>query len=654
MDPDNKAKLLSSDAAHTASLGDHQMMTYMKLPLNVGGSAPSASGGSPSGGDSDVNFLDGLFDPSSGSSDNGSEKGGAADNTDNVNNNAANVASRGPLNHPGALCGRQTSSVADSTKPVASLPLNPLHQHGTLTSAAQMTSSDAAAMTSAAVNGPQHSMQQQQQQTRNGATGTTGDQSNNATRAMSDVSSLTSSSNGNSSPPNIHYQPNEPRPYGVTSTNMVPGQQAQAQAQVMTMNVNQQNTAQHQNQQNNGQYETWMMQGAGTNCTTVGISQTVAFAPNPVVTTQNIAPQPTSAQQTHTQMQLSQPSKTTGKGRGRKRQRDAPQTTASKHDPHASISEDEEDAQKRRRDRNMREQERSQRIANQIGQLKELLAASSIPFKPDKYSTLVSVHGYIKSLQQRNLYVDAEHKKLVETITKTNELVNKAQFGTQAVPNSSSTSVKASGNDGSAQVIPGSNAGPISEEEEELLQYVRGVDYRSVFSRVNIALCVLRIDGRLIDCNDEFVRICSISKDKLFRSGLRRPKPEESTPELIEQCGKHPLSLFNLIANEDMQTIFEAMSRMLTNSHMKDDQQKQNSSGINVENSLSDDIALQRKRLKYDHWTGNIHRCHSSDSQQLNISLVRQKEGTPSFFSCALLPYEKEVDKTTSIKVEST
>jgi PAS domain-containing protein len=631
----------SLNAAQTASLGDNQMMTYMKMSLppttNPGSGSPSGSG------DSDNNFLDGLFDPMSGSSDNGSEKAGS-DN--GMNGNSFNITSRpdgntnlgvmddGPDIGTGTSMtptpiGPLSSNMAPSVAASMQLPMNPLQAQGHSASAVHHMASTNTG-TTASINVPnhpgafqhhlpqqnqqqQHHLQQQQQNfthgTNNGGNGN--DQANNATRAMSDVSSLTSSSNGNSTPPYVQYQTNDSRTTyaAVNASNLMPTPQPQQQPQVSAVNSNMVNT--------NQALQTWIVPSTAISNPTNGMVQTVAYPTTSMIQTQTQAPQqhqiaPQPPKQTN-------PPKTTkatrGKGRKRRHNSNGPQTTSSKQTEHAPISEDEADGQKRRRDRNMREQERSQRIANQILQLKELLAASNIPFKPDKYSTLISVHGYIKSLQERNSLVDAEQKKLVDTITDTNDLVNKAQLGPNAIPNSSSRQT-GTGSDGNAQVIPG--AAPISEEEEELLQYVRGVDYKSVFTRINIALCVTRIDGRLFDCNNEFVRLCGLTNDELFKAGLKKPTQQEVTPEITEQFGKHPLSLFNLIAKEDMHIVFQAMSRMLTS-----EQSKGGSSdevAIKSENP-SGRAQLSNKINPLDHWAGNIQRCRASTNQVCHFVL---------------------------------
>lgn len=309
-----------------------------------------------------------------------------------------------------------------------------------------------------------------------------------------------------------------------------------------------------------------------------------------------------------------------------------PHQTASQFENMSAISEDEGEMDKRRIERNMREQERSKRISSQISQLKGLLAAANVRFKPDKFNTLVSVHSYIKTLQQRQALLDEEQRKLVDTITKSNELVAKSQTGHCTFPISEEASETSFGQN----VVP--NCQTTHSVDDEILAFVRGLDYKNVFSKIQIALCVTSIDGRLLDCNDEFARVCSLSRDILVSSGLR--KPDEMDPVEQAEAGKSPLSLFNLMANrmsrEDMQNVFEAMSSMLKQAHVSNDD---SSESIQPDGGV---MQTHSDMMKYDHWSTEILKCQNSTQKlQLNISLVRRK-GMPRFFNCALTNIEQE------------
>jgi PAS domain-containing protein len=143
-----------------------------------------------------------------------------------------------------------------------------------------------------------------------------------------------------------------------------------------------------------------------------------------------------------------------------------------------------------------------------------VLAESNVPFKPNKYSILLSVVDYIKQLQARAIMLDAEHQKLITTIRQTNEMVNSG-----TAPSSADEDTNDSGS------------------ENEML-FVPGLDYRSVFVQCPAALGIASLDGRILECNPEFQELIGCQKNDLLKQ-----------------------SLFNLVKNH--QDIFRAMAEML-------------------------------------------------------------------------------------------
>lgn len=175
-------------------------------------------------------------------------------------------------------------------------------------------------------------------------------------------------------------------------------------------------------------------------------------------------------------------------------------------------------AERRRYERNLREQQRSYKISQQIKELRDVLSESNVPFKPNKYSILLSVVDYIKQLQSRAIMLDAEHRKLITTIRQTNEMVN-------------------SGNSvASADETTQSSTSPSAKDSE--LLFVQGLDYRSVFDQCPAALGIAALDGRILECNPEFQVLLGLPPDQLLKQ-----------------------SLFNLVRNH--QDIFRAMAEML-------------------------------------------------------------------------------------------
>lgn len=178
-------------------------------------------------------------------------------------------------------------------------------------------------------------------------------------------------------------------------------------------------------------------------------------------------------------------------------------------------------AERRRYERNLREQQRSYKISQQIKELRDVLAESNVPFKPNKYSILLSVVEYIKQLQARAIMLDTEHQKLINTIRQTNEMVQSGN------------------NPSSADETDTTNATGCSDlaNDTEML-FVQGLDYRSIFDQCPAAIGVAALDGRILECNPEFQLLLGFPKEDLLKQ-----------------------SLFNLVRNH--QDIFRAMAEML-------------------------------------------------------------------------------------------
>lgn len=233
------------------------------------------------------------------------------------------------------------------------------------------------------------------------------------------------------------------------------------------------------------------------------------------------------------------------------------------------VSEDEGDREKRRQDRNLREQQRSRRITEQITLLRDVLMEAGVPCKPDKNSTLIGVAEYIQQLQNRASLLDQEHKKLLDTIARTNEMVNNQYY--QATADGSSIATGASPAPVSNDLLSDANmvSGPL---EDENAVFVQGLDYKSVFTRCGIALAVASIDGRFIDCNSEFVALSGYSRkellpgEELSKTEIRpEAVPSKSVDKPLDSPERN-LSLFNLLNREDMETVFTAMSGMIRRS----------------------------------------------------------------------------------------
>lgn len=182
-------------------------------------------------------------------------------------------------------------------------------------------------------------------------------------------------------------------------------------------------------------------------------------------------------------------------------------------------------AERRRYERNLREQQRSYRISQQIKELRDVLVENSIPYKPNKFAILMSVVDYIKQLQSRAIMLDAEHQKLIATINLTTEII---------ASGSAPATVSDSSDKDSYSPLPQG----VSDED---MVMVRGINYESLLENCPVGMGVASLDGRVLACNPAL--------EKLFGS---------SSSEMEQQ------SLFLFVRNH--QDVFEAMADLLKRS----------------------------------------------------------------------------------------
>lgn len=275
-------------------------------------------------------------------------------------------------------------------------------------------------------------------------------------------------------------------------------------------------------------------------------------------------------------------------------------------DPSLAVSENEGERERRRQDRNLREQQRSRRITEQISLLRDVMTEAGVPCKPDKNSILIGVYDYIVQLQSRKSLLDEEHKKLLDTIARTNEMVNHQYY--QATADGSSVATGATPAPVSNDLLSDATMtnGPL---EDENVVFVQGLDYKSVFKRCAIALAVASIDGRFIDCNAEFVNLSGYSRKELLPS--EELSKTELRPEAVPLAATGPpeppprnLSLFNLLNREDMEKVFSAMSGMLRQPVL----------------SRRQDAPVETASTQQDYWSGFV-RQNRDDSTLVSNSL---------------------------------
>ena len=224
----------------------------------------------------------------------------------------------------------------------------------------------------------------------------------------------------------------------------------------------------------------------------------------------------------------------------------------------SAVSEDEGERHRRREDRNAREQQRSQKITEQIEHLRDVLVSANVQFKPDKYSTLVTAAEYIQELQHRSAMLDVEHKKLVDTISRTNEMVNE-----QYIP-ASTTGANPPG----TASLEGISSGGLAESDA---LYLSSIDYKSIFEKCGVPLAVLSIDGRFLECNAMFERLTGYTRDELLptqraeadKACTSSHEVTASDDSALAPPAPRNMSLFNLLGREHMERVFLAMSEML-------------------------------------------------------------------------------------------
>jgi len=234
-------------------------------------------------------------------------------------------------------------------------------------------------------------------------------------------------------------------------------------------------------------------------------------------------------------------------------------------------------AERRRYERNLREQQRSYRISQQIKQLRDVLAESNIPFKPNKFSILVNVAEYIKQLQARAIMLDAEHQKLSNTINQTHQAIASGQ-------------IPSSGEDSDDR---GDTVSTYSDEHE--LVMVQGINYTAVFKHCPFALGVSALDGRILTCNHALAR--------LFGS---------------RETDMNQQSLFLFIRNH--QDVFEAMADLLKRSSVA---------------SETGEGVFREAHLLY--WCGHVI-AQNHRKLQFNITLTSTADSSPKYFNFSAAP----------------
>ena len=277
------------------------------------------------------------------------------------------------------------------------------------------------------------------------------------------------------------------------------------------------------------------------------------------------------------------------------------------HNSTFPISEDESDFRKRKSDRNAREQQRAQQVTDQIAHLRDLIVRSGVTLdKVDKFSTLIAVEQYIRSLQSKSLELKEEHENLLSTLQQTSELVN-SQYVASASPNPVSSGGEESGNqaqDSSDQDTDDHS----SEEDTTTMSMVKDINYKWIFDCCPFATGVASIDGRFLDCNKEFEVMTGYTRAELLPLEDQAKDDEKiagtegslasTTPDDVPRPPLTPkktrnMSIFNVLHRECIERLFCAMSTVLQKSNDTDGCDEEDKNEPDNEEKCSDTITQE-------------------------------------------------------------
>jgi PAS domain-containing protein len=245
---------------------------------------------------------------------------------------------------------------------------------------------------------------------------------------------------------------------------------------------------------------------------------------------------------------------------------------------------------KRRADRNAREQQRAQQVTDQIVLLRKLLEQSGVPLsKTDKFSTLIMVEKYIRSLQLKSAQLAADHQQLLLAMKQTSDHLN-----TTKASNSKNFVSSSSGSDDASNPSSG------QESEEEGLPAVRGINYKWIFDSCPFPVAIASIDGRFMEINKEFEELTGYSRNELLpleRASMKDSKDssnEESATNSEKKCN---MSIFNILHRECIERLFCPMSKILQLYSNDDDDDDQGDDSTCEESGGDKDTIVQVVQL---------------------------------------------------------
>jgi PAS domain-containing protein len=254
------------------------------------------------------------------------------------------------------------------------------------------------------------------------------------------------------------------------------------------------------------------------------------------------------------------------------------------------VEPDKNEFRKRRADRNAREQQRAQQVTDQIGLLRKLLEQSGVALsKTDKFSTLIMVEKYIRSLQMKSAQLAADHQQLLLAMKQTSEHLNSTKASSSKEFVSSSSGSDDASNPSSGQ-----------DSEEEGLPAVKGINYKWIFDSCPFPVAIASIDGRFMEINKEFEELTGYSRNELLpleRAAMKNSKDSSNEESATNNEKKCNMSIFNILHRECIERLFCPMSKILQLYSNDDDDDDQGDDSTCEENGGDKDTIVQDVQL---------------------------------------------------------
>ncbi|GMH47338.1 hypothetical protein TrVE_jg10058 [Triparma verrucosa] len=157
---------------------------------------------------------------------------------------------------------------------------------------------------------------------------------------------------------------------------------------------------------------------------------------------------------------------------------------------------------RRKYERNQREKQRSFKISKQIKDLQEVLTSLQIPYKNNKFSVLMSAVDFISEIQRENSNAVMHNAAMKNILVQANEFLKRLKEG---------------GND--ATDLTSNTTHPTTDLYTNFTANMHRktpLDYGYIFKNVAVPMGIAKPDGKIADCNDEFVSTTGYEREELL------------------------------------------------------------------------------------------------------------------------------------------